>query len=145
VGTIDIRGNGGYIVVAPSTVNGRKYEWMRGWELEPALVAPWLKQPPPAEPSVDLVPTSDISGPYSRAALYNECEAVRAAPDGTRNTQLNESAFKVFTLVATGALDESTAITRLAYAARAAGLDETEIRSTLRSAADAGLQHPRAS
>jgi hypothetical protein len=81
--------------------------------------------------------------PYGLKALQDECAALRSTAEGGRNTALNTAALKVASLVAGGELTEATALPALQQAARAAGLDDAEIRGTLHSGWQAGLQHPR--
>jgi putative DNA primase/helicase len=79
---------------------------------------------------------------YTLAALEKACDAVRTAPEGTRNATLNREGYALAGLVASGALDDA-AYDALAEAARAAGLGEQEIRATLGSAIGAGERAPR--
>jgi hypothetical protein len=80
---------------------------------------------------------------YAQAALEREAAAVAGAVPGGRNRQLNESAFAVGQLVGAGVLARESVEETLAAAARSAGLDESEIRSTLRSGLGAGILLPR--
>src|SRR5262249_15589131 len=62
------------------------------------------------------------NGPYYHFALKDECDALAAAPKGTRNEALNRAAFSLFQLVAGGGLDEDVVRERLFAAAEACGL-----------------------
>ncbi len=98
-----------------------------------------MEQPAMRAPAV-------VSGPrphYVQAALDGELEAVRTAPQGTRNDQLNRSALKLGRLVGAGLLDEDTAVQQLTAAAGAAGLGATETARTIRSGMRAGIADPR--
>lgn len=90
-----------------------------------------------------MPPVAGGGTPYGLAALNSEATAVAAAPEGTRNDQLNRSAFSLGQLVAAGALDAQTVTDALTRAALAAGLGEAEIASTLRSGGLAGGAQPR--
>jgi putative DNA primase/helicase len=64
----------------------------------------------PASPSRSLPARAAVSADddirkYGLTALDGECRAIRQAGSGKRNAQLNESALKVASLVAAGALD----------------------------------------
>lgn len=85
----------------------------------------------------------DVDHPYLNAALTAEVDRVRNAVEGTRNQQLNDSAFALGTLVAAG-LDESAIRAELTTAATAAGLDSREIDRTITSGVTAGRAEPRA-
>lgn len=143
---IDLRANGGYIVAPPSIHrSGVRYSW-----LEPnADIAPapkWLKQPERVYVALDDVAGTDFDGDGSRyglAVLRDELDGVRAAQVGTRNHQLNRSAFALARLVAGGELLESAARSSLLGTALAIGLDEPESRQTIDSAFGAGFCRPR--
>nr|WP_300338777.1 AAA family ATPase [Actinomyces sp.] len=98
-----------------------------------------------ADPAViaAMPPVAGGGTAYGLAALSRETTAVAAAPEGTRNDQLNRSAFNLGQLVAAGALDAQTVTDSLTHAARTAGLGDAEIASTLRSGGLAGAAQPR--
>lgn len=98
-----------------------------------------------ADPAViaAMPPVAGGGTAYGLAALSKEATAVATAPEGTRNDQLNRSAFSLGQLVAAGALDAQTVTDSLTHAARTAGLGDTEIASTLRSGGLAGAAQPR--
>ena len=78
---------------------------------------------------------------YAEAALKGEVEKVRNAPEGHRNDQLNDSAFALGQLVATGVLSETEVIRALESVAED---DEPEkIPRTIRSGLASGARHPR--
>jgi hypothetical protein len=143
---IDLRGNGGYIVAPPSTHrSGGSYEWL---DANQALAdAPtWLKQPERTYQELRDVAATKLDGDgtaYGWAVLNDELDRLRAAPIGTRNHQLNRSAFSVARLVAGGELLEGPARASLLDVALTIGLDEPESRQTIYSAFDAGLRSPR--
>jgi len=87
------------------------------------------------------------NGPYYHFALKDECDALAAAPKGTRNEALNRAAFSLFQLVAGGGLDEDVVRERLFAAAEACGLvpedGEAAVRATIESGAKAGREQPR--
>lgn len=144
---IDLRANGGYIVAPPSVhISGSRYEWLDA-NRDPAPAPEWLKQSERVYVEPDhLVPgTFEGDGTaYGLAVLRDEVDTVRAAQLGTRNHQLNRSAFALAQLVAGGELDEAVARSSLLEAALAVGLDDHEGRQTIASAFRAGLRHPRA-
>ena len=85
----------------------------------------------------------DRAAGYAAAALDRELDAVRTAPEGTRNDTLNKAAFNLGQLVAGGELDEATVVTVLTDAARSAGLTEKEIGKTINSGLSKGRLNPR--
>lgn len=99
-------------------------------------------QPDPSPSNVHPIDPARATR-YATRALEAETQAVAAAAEGTRNHQLNRSAFNLGQLVAAGHLDHGATWAALATAARAAGLDESEIRATLASGLGAGQEQPR--
>ncbi len=98
---------------------------------KPVLVHPW-----PTRRAIH-------GASYSAAAVRAEVVAVRCAPEGTRNDQLNRSAFSLGTLVGSGEIEASDVISELVAAATAAGLDEHEIERTITSGLKNGIRAPR--
>ena len=143
---IDLRGNGGYVVAPPSIHrSGCYYEWLDA-NRDVASAPKWLKQPERVYVALDDVATTDFDGdgtPYGLAVLGDELDRVRTAQVGTRNHELNRSAFVLARLVAGGELLETATRSALLATALAIGLDEPESRQTIDSAFDAGLRQPR--
>jgi bifunctional DNA primase/polymerase-like protein len=149
---IDVRGTGGYLVVAPSIhPSGARYQWKGGNrpdQIDAADAPAWLielvrrREPAP----VSATGLSDGNGridAYASAALANELAAMACAREGRRNHQLNEAAFKLGTLVGAGMIERGTVEAALAGAAAAAGLDQIETERTIKSGIESGIQQPR--
>jgi Bifunctional DNA primase/polymerase, N-terminal len=135
---IDVRGEGGYIILPPSqTATGGTYQWKPGGPTNLASMPPWL---------IALAKTKRMS-PRARRALEDECQKVASSLPGTRNDTLNTATFSLFQLVATGELDEQDARDRLFEAAEICGLvaddGAASVLATIASGAAAGRQHPR--
>lgn len=169
---IDVRGHGGYTIVPPSrciqsdySATG-EYRWLGelgDWrdpasfaaapeELITILRAPKKREPSPVGPGPRPSGRTDISAEvdddvrkYALSALDGECKAIRQAGTGKRQNQLNESTFKVATLVGAGAIDEGMALAAVTSAARAnPGRDDDHaLTATIESAWTAGLNSPR--
>jgi hypothetical protein len=65
------------------------------------------------------------------------------APEGTRNDQLNRSAYVLGQLVGARVLGAEAAGTALLNAAMRTGLSEQEATATIRSGMASGIRHPR--
>jgi putative DNA primase/helicase len=118
----------------------------------PKQKAPAERAPSPATGSADRPRPSRVAGEvdddlrkYAMSAVEGECRAIRQAGSGKRNAQLNESSFKVATLVAAGVIDEAFARGCVESAARDnAGRDDvSQLDATISSGWTAGLSQPR--
>ncbi len=167
---VDVRGLGGYVIAPPSGMaSGARYRWLdRGdWRDDgdiaeaPAALIEVLraKKAKPASPlrtaaatrARDRSPGAREDAvdaalrKYAMSALEGECRAVRQAPSGKRNSQLNISALKIASLVASGVIDERFARGTIEAAARdnPGEDDEAQLLATVASGWTAGLQGPR--
>lgn len=145
---IDVRGDGGYVLVPPSQHrSGGTYRWatrhelaeLPGWLLD--LVDPACRRV--AAPALATVPSDRAYTAWASAALDGEVASVRGAMEGCRNHTLNRAAFALGQLVAGGHLAEHEVVSALTSAALAAGLGERETRTTIASGLRAGLDRPR--
>lgn len=145
---MDVRGDGGF-VVAPGSIHpsGAPYQWHTPPEGNLPPPPDWLlallrSKPPEALPAPPATQAAHCSR-YGLSALQSEIEAMRTAPDGTRNHQLNKSAFALAQLAAAGEIAEDQARAELRQAAQEAGLAIDEIETTLASGWKAGQANPR--
>jgi hypothetical protein len=147
---IDVRGDGGYIIVAPSVrpvdpdpqtgaLRFGRYAWAA--QDHPVAPAPsWVvtpkpqPRPQPAPPATRAV----VAGPAGRdphkraaAALAAEVARVAVARSEQRNKTLFQAAANLFEIVNTGYLDEVQVRAELTAAGMAVGLGEREIAQTL--------------
>ncbi len=145
---IDVRGDGGYVVVPPSIhPSGRRYQWIKspldGWppaEMPRELLTFILPKErrshvPPHQPPASA---DAHCWPYLRAALEREADAVANAREGERNHALNRAAFNLARFVVAGQLDRERTAEILVYAARLAGLGSNETYATIESGMRSG-------
>jgi Bifunctional DNA primase/polymerase, N-terminal len=155
---LDVRGNGGYVVLPPSVrADGKAYQWLNGAEQAVDALAWLLEQAnkPKKEKANGKAnnPQPGQGGPsgsnqlWALTALENECSAIRNAPPGQRNDQINRSSFNLHQIVAGGDLDEQVVRNRLFQAAEACGYvaddGAQQAWATIDSGAQAGLKQPR--
>ena len=142
---IDVRGNGGYVILPPSGhLSGGKYEWAKKRQ---AIEAPaWLADLALGESTPEIrkaKPAPLGTTKYGQAAMLGEIRILRQQGEGSRNDQLNRAAFCLGQLVAGGELDEFEATTMLTTTAQALGLDTKEIPATLKSGMESGKKYER--
>ncbi len=121
---IDVRGEGGYIVAAPSLhESGEEYGFVNDApivEAPDALMELVLNSPP------------TING--------DDCvKAVLEAHEGTRNDTLNKAAFRLGKLVAVAGIGKAEAVTKLLRSADVVGLPADEAAKTIESGLNAGI------
>ena len=150
---IDVRGNGGYIVLPPSVHPcGGIYKWLddaHPADVEPADAPEWLYALIQKKPEANQRkanggrPNWGIHDAYVRAAVEGELGRILSASEGSRNETLNRAAFALGQFVGADALDRTDAEARLLRAARAVGLDDREALKTINSGLNAGERQPR--
>lgn len=153
---VDIRGIGGYVVVAPSNhESGGVYQWeldYSPWDRQPSSIPPKLRtlleaiqEAKRSTPIIEFDTTKKYTNQgtiYGLAALNKQCQAVSTAANGTRNNTLNTAAFSLARLVAGGELDYNYAYDNLYAAALGADLSDAEAKQTIESGMEAGAKHP---
>jgi hypothetical protein len=133
---IDVRGNGGYVVLPPSPhPSGGEYKWLNKNSI--ADPPKWL---------VELLTKPKErtrANTYGQTALNSELAKLGQASVGTRNETLNQAAYSLGQLVAGGELDHGAVSAALLGVALSIGLKEDETRRTIESGMRAGALEPR--
>jgi hypothetical protein len=142
---VDVKSEGGYVVVPPSVhpIAQKQYRWEATGEMGTVpddILAQMFKTKPAAE--VAFVPQTGTPG-YASTAMAREVHRVRTAGEGSRNDTLNTAAFNLGQLVAGGSLNQDDVRSELASAAAICGLTETEAAKTISSGLKGGSASPR--
>jgi hypothetical protein len=136
VAGLDVRGDGGYIVAAPSVhPTGVVYAWENDNDLAP--LPEWITRRP--EPEHTSVGNGTGSGAdrYAATALNNELAELARCQNGTRNDTLFRVCRRVNEFVLAGRLPESVFV-EIETVAQRTGLPEKEITATIASARSGG-------
>ena len=129
---VDVRGEGGFIIVPPSPgytcISDAPVSFAPNW-----LLAAAGKPRPAVEPE-RLVRGTGPLHERVRGRLARAYAAVAHAGEGSRNDTLNREAFILAMLAREGMLDRETIYAEMCHAAYKAGLPQPEVRATLHSA-----------
>lgn len=142
-GGIDVRGQGGFVVVAPSVhVSGGVYTWCDPLDTPLAPLPDWLLAGLAVD---DLLARPDRVTPYGWAALISECAVVTHAAEGSRHNTVVDSSCRIGSLVGGGEIDFATASDRLEQAAHQqdSPLDDTDINMAIHDGLQHGMKSPR--
>lgn len=151
---LDIRGEGGYVVLPPSIhQNGSIYTWMTTPEESPIPNAPdWLLDELLVPEFVDLssAPVCLIEPQkrqgherYAQAALAAELERVASAPDGQKHDQLFKSSAAIGSFVPHGFWSEGDVEEMFFSAIAPRSKDKDGARKTIRDGIRKGMENPR--
>jgi putative DNA primase/helicase len=148
---LDVRGDGGYIVAAPSRhISGGSYAWSDPADLTLIAELPeWLLKRMTDRPQTPAPRRSPRCGSvtlsadrYTRFVYQQVLTELSQATEGTRNDSLNKAAFRLGQFVAAGLLVRSDVETALLDQATALGLGDREAEATVRSGIESGLMEP---
>jgi hypothetical protein len=152
----DWRGQGGYVVAAPSVhPNGAVYRWHCGAEdpefgvdapIHPAprwLLDLLMRHPEPVAPAKPIDLLASRASAYGQRALESEVGRLLLVPVRARNDQLNRSAFALGQMVASDILTFDEVVSALLVAAERIGLTRREAEATIASGLLSAADHPR--
>lgn len=161
---LDVRGDGGYIVAAPSIHPGDEkkgvppgfvYRWRPGhapWEMTFAPAPAWLialVKPVEAPVAVVAKPHVRVEGrasPYGEAALDRAVATIQSARVGSRDSTLYSASCSIGRLVAGGEIEEGYARSALESAGRVhvpSAMDEGQLIRQVERALAFGALNPK--
>ncbi len=145
---IDVRGDGGYVIVPPSPgyaiADDAPVADAPDWLLA-VLIPPAAPEPAPA-PLLTPRRSADGISRLGRSTLDDRCDEIRFAPDGAKHRAINEAAFAVGGLVHAGHYTEGEAIAALRDALAAIlprCKDQRAAEKTLHRAFREGVNKPQ--
>lgn len=144
---LDVRARGGYVVAAPSVIDGKAYRWDIT-ERAKVLPVAWAEaMMPPKLVSMSAGPRPRIGSVsrYGTVVLRGEADAVAKAQPGQRNDTLTRSAFRVGTIADRCGITAEQSEEMFRWAVSQWG-DAGELRKsadTFRRAFEAGRENPR--
>jgi len=149
---MDVRGDGGLVVLPPSARSTGAYAWQRS-PFDTALAAPpyWLgaltsRRRATVKPKGVRRACLENGGAlakYVAKAVTEECEAVASTTKGGRNKALFLAACRLGELVGGGYLPEEVAWRMLEAVGEKCGLPPREVRATTKSGLNSGARQPR--
>lgn len=151
---VDVRGEGGFVVAAPSLhANGNRYAWQAAELTDPPMLPEaWLahfEAPKQPKKSARAKPSPKASGAsYADKALEGEIDNVRASVKGNRHTTIFAAAAALGELAAGGVLELDQVRSRLQEVAREVYGSEWGLRGPnacecIEDGLKRGLQNPR--
>jgi hypothetical protein len=141
---VDVRGEGGQVVVPPSThpTEHREYVWVSTGE-PGTLPDDYFGQAIALDFTTPVVAPTRTGVGWAQTALVREAARVRSCPEGARNDTLVRAAFKLGQIVAGGDLTADEVRAELASAAQVAGLPEREADRTITNGLRGAQDSPR--
>jgi len=142
---VDVRAEGGYVILPPSRTSEGPYFFEKGDLQSGGDLPAW---PEDLRPQQKKSQSQKANPPGANERdtgdkLDQLCVEMAAAQEGARNDTLNRMAFAAGQLIAEGQCEEESAIAQLTEAAQSTGLPDSEIERTIKSGLTAGKESPR--
>lgn len=136
---LDVRGDGGQIIVPPSKhSSGRDYEWVDMMQ-RIAMPPPWLLRMLGEKCEAKLFKKSEATHIPSLDSILNNLIGTK---EGGRNHALNVAAFRASAIVKARQMNEQDVINSLLSVALSIGLTRHESMTTIKSGLSSGMQNP---
>lgn len=144
---IDVKSDGGYVVIPPSEIDGEPYRWLDGLDLTRAPAAPWpewlleivrKKDRAPAAPAPQPA-TFDGGTAWGDKSILLIAEELASVPAGGRDNKRNAICFRVGRMVAAGHVSYDDALSAMLMACERNGLHDDLGDRELRKRCESGL------
>jgi len=139
----DTRGDGGYVLVYPSVVEGKAYQWVN--DVEPAPLPAWIiERVRPKQQAITLTRQtfSMASTSWAERAMRDEVDALARVGEGGRNHAIVRAAFKLGQICAAGHLSFGVAHDELVSVVQGWPSLKKSL-GTIKRGIEAGAKHPR--
>lgn len=143
---VDVKSDGGYVVIPPSSIDGDSYRWLDGIDLEHGPVAEWPdwlyalvkkeERTPVAPPESAMFEGGTAWGDKTIALIAEELAAV---PPGGRDNKRNAICYRAGRIVAAGHVSYDDALCAVLMACEKNGLQEDLGERELRKRVEAGI------
>lgn len=149
---VDVRAEGGYVIIPPSSVGGGDYIWLDDIDLERGTVAEWpdwlwglIKKPEKPkvatrEPAVIHPAPASGGTAWGRKALDGLVKELSELQPGSRDDKRNRICFRVGRIVAGGNVAYASAVDAMIAGCEANGLAEDLGAGKLRQRIEAGIE-----
>jgi len=141
---VDTRGDGGYILVWPSVVEGKPYAWIN--DIDPTPLPSWIVEKLTPRQTAMVVHRNAYrltASSWATRAVDEEVTTLRAVQKGGRNHALARAAFKLGQICGAGHLSFGVAHDELAAVAHAWGEGVSKSIKTIKRCMKAGALRPR--
>lgn len=144
---VDVKSDGGYVVIPPSSIDGESYRWLDGYDLSRGHVAPWPEWLLEIVRKKERAPTIPAPQPaafdggtaWGDKSIHLIAEELASVPAGGRDVKRNAICFRVGRFVAAGHVSYDDALSAMLMACERNGLLDDLGERELRKRCESGI------